>query len=148
MGESKGKTAVDIITKIIIPILCLIAGFFFGIWFEKAKEPKPEYEVEIIANSTKINDKYEIQASIIIENLGLTGEQNFKFEIILNPLCEIVNFASDDLIIPSEKGEKRNRQTFSATLRGKSKIEGILTFKSNIRYVKGEKAVPIKIRLN
>lgn len=141
-GECKWHDIISIILIIILPFL----GIYLDRKLIRAKQTQPKEKVEIIADSRKINDKYETQALVTIENIGLTGEKDFRFQIEVNRSSEIVYFDSENLISEVEEKSKSYSRTYTAALPGEGKIEGTLTFISYIGYKRGETAVPIKIR--
>lgn len=149
-GECKWKiilTSCIGVLSIAVNIYLSIHSHNLNVQLDKAKEPKPTKEIKILADSRKINDKFETQAFIKIGNLGLTREKDFKFEIWMETSYEITEFETKSLIDEDEEKRKSHCRTYVIPiLYGQGSFEGVLTFRSYIEFKKGEIAHPIKIK--
>jgi len=152
MKSGKGACKCLYIIPSIIAIISIVVNIYqashshnLKIQLEKAKEPKFMEEIEILADSRKINHKYETKALIKIKNLGLTREKDKDFEIRMDPSYEIIDFIRKKGLI-NELGEKRRSycRVYNATIYGQDKIEGTLIFLSHIEFKKGD-ICPIEI---
>ena len=62
--------------------------------------------------------------------------KDFSFEIMLDSLREIVDFESENLIIELEERRKRYGRIYKTPFRGEGIIEGTLTFRGHIEWLK------------
>lgn len=78
------------------------------------------------------------------ENIGISIEKNFSFEIMLDFLWEIVDFESENLIIELEERRKSYGGIDKTLFQGEGIIEGILTFGSQTKRLKVKQIILLK----